>query len=129
MQYILNELEKAAVDAHSRLSDGEGLSFYNIFKAGAEWQRSHVWHSPDETPDNGKRVLIEWKSDNCTDIFFYFYDTGHFDKHYMSFCIMCDKLLPTDKVTRWAYIDDILPGIGFYLQNESDTGNLTDTRI
>lgn len=32
-----NGLEEAAIQAHIRLEDGEGLSFLNAFKAGAEW--------------------------------------------------------------------------------------------
>lgn len=34
-----SDIDKAAVQAHIRLQDGEGLSFLNIFKAGAEWQK------------------------------------------------------------------------------------------
>ena len=33
------EFHRAAVQAHIKLEEGEGLSFVNIFKAGAEWQR------------------------------------------------------------------------------------------
>ena len=32
-----SNLDEAAIQAHIRLEDGEGLSFLNIFKAGAEW--------------------------------------------------------------------------------------------
>ncbi len=32
-----SNLDEAAIQAHIRLEDGEGLSFLNIFKAGVEW--------------------------------------------------------------------------------------------
>ena len=32
-----SNLDEAAIQAHIRLEEGEGLSFLNIFKAGAEW--------------------------------------------------------------------------------------------
>lgn len=35
-----DSLDKAAIQAHARLEDGEGLSFLNIFKAGADWMAS-----------------------------------------------------------------------------------------
>jgi hypothetical protein len=37
-----SNLDEAAIQAHIRLEDGEGLSFLNIFKAGAEWQMEQV---------------------------------------------------------------------------------------
>lgn len=32
-----SDIDEAAIQAHIRLEEGEGLSFLNIFKAGAEW--------------------------------------------------------------------------------------------
>ena len=29
------------------------------FKAGAEWQRNHVWHDATEKPDGKRRYLVE----------------------------------------------------------------------
>ena len=37
----LSQIEEAAIQAHIRLEEsGDGLSFLNIFKAGAEWMAS-----------------------------------------------------------------------------------------
>lgn len=37
MPSLPSNLDEAAIQAHIRLEDGEGLSFLNIFKAGVEW--------------------------------------------------------------------------------------------
>ena len=36
---------KAAINAHAKLLDGQGLSFLNIFKEGAEWmaEQTKAW--------------------------------------------------------------------------------------
>ena len=52
MKESVSKLGKAAIEAHSRLQDGEGLSFYNLFKAGAEWMAE---------------MAQEWISDNIKD--------------------------------------------------------------
>ena len=47
----LTPIEKAVIEAHKKLDEsGEGLSFYNIFKAGVEWQREHIWYDCPSTP-------------------------------------------------------------------------------
>ena len=33
----MKDIERAAIEAHKRLSDGDGLTFYNMFHAGAEY--------------------------------------------------------------------------------------------
>ena len=33
----MKDIERAAIEAHKRLSDGDGLTFYNMFHSGAEY--------------------------------------------------------------------------------------------
>lgn len=35
-------MEKAAIEAHLKLQDEDELSYFNLFKAGAEWQRKQL---------------------------------------------------------------------------------------
>lgn len=55
----LSEMEKAVLDAHDKLSDGEGLSFFNIFKEGMLYGRSSVWKPADgdDLPEIDREVI------------------------------------------------------------------------
>ena len=69
------------------------------FKAGAEWQRNHVWHKPCDIAEPGRDCLVE-------------YMDGH-----GNVCIRIDRRTEYewvnashyDKILRWAYIGDISP--------------------
>lgn len=55
----LSEMEKAVLDAHDKLSDGEGLSFFNIFKEGMLYGRSSVLKPADgdDLPEIDREVI------------------------------------------------------------------------
>ena len=39
---VNDDLMKAAIQAHTELEEGKGLSFINIFIAGANWQKEQM---------------------------------------------------------------------------------------
>lgn len=55
----LSEMEKAVLDAHDKLSNGEGLSFFNIFKEGMLYGRSDVLKPADgdDLPEIDREVI------------------------------------------------------------------------
>lgn len=68
------------------------------FKAGAEWQRTHVWHDATEKPDGKRRYLVE----------------THIGKR-IHYSVWTKAFTPKEKaeddgfIVRWAYLEDILP--------------------
>ena len=56
----LSEMEKAVLNAHDKLSDGEGLSFFNIFKEGMLYGRSSAWKPADgdNLPEIDREVIV-----------------------------------------------------------------------
>ena len=47
---VSEDLEKAAVEAFKQIVDSDKNNFLEIFKAGAKWQKEHLW-KPAEGPD------------------------------------------------------------------------------
>ena len=77
---------------------------YDAFVSGAKWADEHpkdVWHSADEEPDGRDwRILCEGESGNCwvasrRDAFTIGYNWQEFAED--------------EALTRWAYINDLLP--------------------
>lgn len=64
------------------------------FKAGAAWQRNHVWHDESKRPVPGKRIVI-------------LSVTGAVISTETELLIR--KLFNTFLVKLWAYLDDLLP--------------------
>lgn len=64
------------------------------FKAGAEWQRNHVWHKATEMPIKGEHILACITSGNMTS----WYASANIEEIFKRF-----------HVKSWAYADDILP--------------------
>lgn len=58
-----------------------------------------IWHTKDEIPRQESRVV--WKSGNVV-------CGGRFDTHYKCFCGPASQFVDLKKVSRWAYIDDLL---------------------
>ena len=58
-KYPLSEMEKAVLDAHDKLSNGEGLSFFNIFREGMLYGRSNVLKPADgdDLPEIDREVI------------------------------------------------------------------------
>lgn len=52
-------LDEAAIQAHIRLEEGEGLSFLNIFKAGAQWRDAQIPKLPDSIDEAAEEWLTE----------------------------------------------------------------------
>ena len=77
------------------------INCYYAFLHGAEWADKHpvnVWHDASEMPKNSKWILTQFGED-CYDT----YMLPHFDADI--FCAWCKDT----NVTRWAYIDDLIP--------------------
>ena len=68
------------------------------FKAGAEWQRTHVWHDTSEKPDKGKLLIVE-------DI------DSAYDLVYLTKSKPWEELSEKNHYMRWAYIEDLLPNM------------------
>lgn len=66
----------------------------NSFKAGAEWQRNHIWHNIDEPPTQGEFILVRWTNRRCAAIWKVIGDD-------------C-RVMKMNGVVAWAYIKDIL---------------------
>ena len=62
------------------------------FKAGAEWQRNHVWHDATEKPDGKRRYLVETH-------------LGKRTRH----SIHTEAFTPNIFIVRWAYVKDLIP--------------------
>lgn len=76
------------------------------FKAGIEWYKNNIWHSPNEEPNSEDEVLlIAWKIGQSR----IFHDTGYFVKSEGKFKIDINVFISTDKVELWAYVKDLLP--------------------
>ena len=58
-----------------------------------------IWHTKDEIPRQESRVV--WKSGNVV-------CGGRFDTYYKCFCGPASQFVDLKRVSRWAYIDDLL---------------------
>lgn len=100
------KIEEAAIE----YIDDEGRGF-EAFIAGAEWAINEflkdLWHPAIETPDLDKRILYEYKPNGeinpPTHIKEATYEKVHLKK--------CGykPINPEQTITRWLYIDDLLP--------------------
>lgn len=58
-----------------------------------------IWHTKDEIPRQESRVV--WKSGNVI-------CGGRFDTYYKCFCGPASQFIDLKRVSRWAYLDDLL---------------------
>ena len=58
-----------------------------------------IWHTKDEIPRQESRVV--WKSGNVV-------CGGRFDTYYKCFCGPVSQFVDLKRVSRWAYIDDLI---------------------
>lgn len=71
----------------------------NMFCTGAEWRISSVWHTTADVPEKEKKCLVEYAADGKVQ---YRVDWRS-EYEWVQACHY-------DKVLRWAYVDDLLPG-------------------
>lgn len=104
------QIERAAKEnasTHFGLINKEWWARKNGFEDGARWRINSVWHGLDEFPVPDKTVIVEYIIDGHADYVF-----THLSKNInvvtdeYCFCFYIDD----GEVTRWAYIDDLLPG-------------------
>lgn len=90
-----SSLDEAAIQAHIRLEDGEGLSFLNIFKAGAEWmagQDRKIWNSSIRSvPEGNKSQILSFDAEG------YFYLNRKPHPNSLEWCF-AKELLPIRKI-------------------------------
>lgn len=95
---LKDELDIASREYEETRQDGDCLSDNEMvrraFKAGANWQREHVWHDPDEEPETERKIIWE--------------DENHLGKHLFAgdWKAMVDCF---GRKERWCYRSDILP--------------------
>ena len=80
----------------------------NAFKAGAKWAINEfpkdLWHDSKKEPEENRNILIEHK---CGDLHYY---TKNYDCYYKD---PWDARVRMLTITRWLYIDDLLPNEGY----------------
>ena len=74
----------------------------STFVSGAEWRINSVWHEAIERPNNGKPFLYVAKYRHT--------DEEKYDTEYMSEEDSWDGFITEERLKKWAYIDDLLPG-------------------
>lgn len=76
----------------------------NAFKVGAKWAINEflkdLWHDSKKEPEENRNILIEHK---CGDLHYY---TKNYDCYYED---PWDAKVRILNITRWLYIDDLLP--------------------
>ena len=106
-------IEKAAMEYATNATpsyingDFDRYAIADSFERGAQWRINSVWHdSPEELPAPEETVMIEYIIDGERDYCF-----SHRSEHRAvvtdeyGFCFYVKDA----KITRWAYIDDLLP--------------------
>ena len=103
--------EKKIEEAASKLCDYGSVynSEYRIdgFKKGVKWAiqkfLKDLWHDSKKEPEDNRNILIEHK---CGDLHYY---TKNYDCYYED---PWDARVRILNITRWLYIDDLLPKKG-----------------
>lgn len=101
----LTPIEKAVIEAHKRLDESdEGLSFYNIFRAGVEWQREHIWHdcTLEQPTEFGATLIVLCKNKNKEDGIWFADLIQSWEGEYQ-------PRKNWEKPIKWAYLTDLLP--------------------
>lgn len=59
-ELVSNDLEQAAVEAFKHIVDSDKNNFYEIFKAGTQWQKEHLWKPADgdDLPEIDREVIV-----------------------------------------------------------------------
>ena len=103
--------DKKIEEAASKLCDYGSVynSEYRIdgFKKGVKWAiqkfLKDLWHDSKKEPEDNRNILIEHK---CGDLHYY---TKNYDCYYED---PWDARVRILNITRWLYIDDLLPKKG-----------------
>ena len=86
---------------------GDMYDLHTAFKVAAEWRINSVWHDANEKPNYGSDV-IALDHDNVP-----VYGTFKDDDNYGEYIYHCHsfncEIFEYEYVTKWAYIDDLLP--------------------
>lgn len=64
---VSNDLEQAAVEAFKHIVDSDKNNFYEIFKAGTQWQKANLWKPADgdDLPDIDMEVIVLYQPYPC----------------------------------------------------------------
>lgn len=103
-------IEKAArsnaLDDISIVGINERAIAMKHFVAGAQWRINSAWHGLDELPEPDVTVIVEYTIDGHADyVFTHMSENANVVTDEYGFCFYVDG----GKITRWAYIDDLLP--------------------
>ena len=100
------KIEKAIEDyvRYSSVEDEYPGTEGDAFKAGAKWAINefleNLWHPVSKEPEENRNILVEHK---CGDLHYY---TKNYDCYYED---PWDAKVRILNITRWLYIDDLLP--------------------
>lgn len=94
-------IEKAANEKYA-----DNTFAYKGFITGAEWRINAAWHGLDELPVPDKTVIVEYVIDGHAEyVFTHLSENANVVTDEYGFCFYVDG----GKITRWAYISDLLP--------------------
>lgn len=102
------QIEEAAFEEYPLNSDGNIIG-RNGFKEGAKWGINEflkdLWHPASEEPRKDVSIIVETHNDK--NMFYYAWNRWQ-DNFYPSWtdAVLCSR------VSRWLYIDDLLPKKG-----------------
>ena len=76
------------------------------FERGARWRINSAWHGLEELPEPDVTVIVEYTIDGHAEYAFtHLSENANVVTDEYGFCFYVDG----GKITRWAYIDDLLP--------------------
>ena len=86
--------------------DFDLIAIAEAFERGARWRINSAWHGLDELPVSDKTVIVEYIIDGHAEyVFTHLSENANVVTDEYGFCFYVDG----GKITRWAYIDDLLP--------------------
>lgn len=86
--------------------DFDQTAIAEAFERGARWRFNAAWHGLDELPEPKVAVIVEYAIDGHTGyVFTHLSENANVVTDKYGFCFYVDGV----EITRWAYIDDLLP--------------------
>lgn len=96
LEHRIEQIEKFASQCYE---DGER---YSAFISGAIWADNNpvnVWHDANVRPNENSEILIQWNIER----------NSGYESYYTDSIENWDRFVERHGVSRWAYIDNLLP--------------------
>lgn len=105
------EKEKICKKIAQKTFCGVAVSPDAAFKDGINWFLDNLWHDASEEPERDRDILLEYENGHPSDVRMRL--PYQYENIYNS---LCEKywsaMVKIEKITRWFYIDDLLPKEG-----------------